>query len=312
MIFWLLAASLGAAQEDSSVKHRPKKKESSAEKSQTSHRHQKSKHSSTKHGAEDDSSPTPTPRKRHTEDPNDDSSKEATAETSSSPAPANVASATPENLVEFDKQPPKVQQLIRNALALTEQNLTYRYGSSDPSAGGMDCSGFIYYVLSESGFKDVPRDSSGQYAWIRQTSNFRAVLSRNPESFEFRELRPGDLMFWSGTYRVNREIPISHVMIYLGTEKSTKKAIMVGASDGRSYGGIRRNGVSVFDFKMPSGEPKIGEPDLIARFEGYGAIPGLREQPPASEARNFSETDLPQSKPKPTPKNKDKPLSNGD
>jgi len=217
----------------------------------------------------------------------------------------------PEDIRQFNEQPPKVQQLIRDALALTEQNLTYTYGSSDPSAGGMDCSGFIYYVLTKSGFKDVPRDASEQYAWIRQDSNFHAVLSRDSNSFEFRELRPGDLMFWSGTYKVNREIPITHVMIYLGTEKSTKKPVMVGASDGRSYAGIRRNGVSVFDFKMPGGQPNSSDPDLIARFEGYGTIPGLREAARASEVRNIPESDQKPTS-KPAPKKSETPLSNGD
>jgi hypothetical protein len=52
---------------------------------------------------------------------------------------------------------------------------------------------------------------------------------------------------------------------------------MVGATDGRSYEGIRRFGVSVFDFKMPSGKPNKDDPELTARFEGYASIPGLRE-----------------------------------
>ena len=68
---------------------------------------------------------------------------------------------------------------------------------------------------------------------------------------EFKELLPGDLMFWTGTYETGRDIPISHVMLYLGREKGRGKRIMFGASDGRSYNGIQRWGVSVFDFKMP-------------------------------------------------------------
>jgi hypothetical protein len=51
---------------------------------------------------------------------------------------------------------------------------------------------------------------------------------------------------------------------------------MVGATDGRTYDGIRRSGVSVFDFKMPSGQPDKNDPVLIAKFEGYGSIPGMR------------------------------------
>jgi cell wall-associated NlpC family hydrolase len=307
---WLLTASFGLADQDTSVKHRANKtsNDETSHRS-TSARHHKSKHSTQKTGGDEETaaSPSPTPKKRQSED----SSKDASTEPTPPPAPASVATMSTENIREFDEQPPRVQQLIRDALALTERNLTYTYGSSDPGAGGMDCSGFIYYVLTKAGLKDVPRDSSEQYAWIRQNSYFHAVLSHNSKSFEFRELRPGDLMFWSGTYKVDREIPITHVMIYLGTEKSTRKPVMVGASDGRSYAGIRRNGVSVFDFKMPSGEPNNDDPDLIARFEGYGAIPGLREPAPANEVKNFPELDSQQAQ-KPAPKKKEKPLSNGD
>ena len=35
--------------------------------------------------------------------------------------------------------------------------------SADPSKGGMDCSGFIYFALREAGFSDVPRQSNEQY-----------------------------------------------------------------------------------------------------------------------------------------------------
>jgi peptidoglycan DL-endopeptidase CwlO len=196
---------------------------------------------------------------------------------------APMATIKPEALREFSGQPPEVQQLIRNSLALTEQNLSYKYGSADPGAGGMDCSGFIYFVLSSAGFKDVPRDSAGQYSWVRKNSDFHAVLSRSEDSFELNDLKPGDLLFWSGTYKVDRDIPITHVMIYLGKEKSTDKPVMVGATDGRSYDGIRRYGVSVFDFKMPSGKPNKDDPELTARFEGYASIPGLREVNVASK-----------------------------
>jgi peptidoglycan DL-endopeptidase CwlO len=187
-----------------------------------------------------------------------------------------MATIKPESIREFSEQPADIQGLIRNSLALTERNLSYKYGSADPAAGGMDCSGFIYYVLNNSGYKDVPRDSAGQYEWVRKSSNFHSVLSRSGDSFELNDLRPGDLLFWSGTYKVDREIPITHVMIYLGKEKSTDKPVMVGSTDGRSYNGVRRFGVSVFDFKMPSGQPNNNDPGLTAKFEGYGSIPGLR------------------------------------
>jgi cell wall-associated NlpC family hydrolase len=291
--------------------------------SPTPRRHRKSgtKHSSSKKSASEHSSD-------ESNDSNGDAPKKASTEeksdANSTPTPANdqpagsgsgnnadtsapMATIKPESIREFAEQPSEVQGLIRNSLALTEQNLSYKYGSADPATGGMDCSGFIYYVLSNAGYKDVPRDSAGQYEWVRKNSDFHSVLSRSGDSFELNDLRSGDLLFWSGTYKVDREIPITHVMIYLGKEKSTDKPVMVGATDGRSYNGIRRFGVSVFDFKMPSGQPNKDDPELTAKFEGYASIPGLRHGEVASKtepkrdqsARSAEGT--PSTKPNPTP-----------
>ena len=184
---------------------------------------------------------------------------------------------SPDEIEGFDSDPPRVRQILDAGLALTKQNLNYTYGSADPANGGMDCSGFIYYLLTENGFKDVPRDSSQQYVWVRKAGNFNAVLSRHEDSFEFDALKPGDLLFWRGTYSIDRDPPITHTMIYLGREKRTKKRVMVGSSDGRTYDGKQRWGVSVFDFKMPP-PPNSGDAKISPVFVGYGRIPGLLEQ----------------------------------
>ena len=63
-------------------------------------------------------------------------------------------------------------------------------------------------------------------------------------------------------------------MIYLGTEKATGGKIMVGSSDGRSYRGLRRNGVSVFDFTLPRA---VAGGEQRSTFIGYARIPGLRD-----------------------------------
>jgi cell wall-associated NlpC family hydrolase len=273
------------------------------------HRKPNSKHSSLKKTkAKPSASPSESPIEKS--DASDNSSA-----ASSTPVPAEnaapMATIKPEALREFAAQPPQVQQLIGNALALTERNLGYKYGSADPAAGGMDCSGFIFYVLSNAGYKDVPRDSSGQYAWVRKNSDFHAVLSRSGESFELDGLKPGDLMFWSGTYKIDRDIPITHVMIYLGKEKSTGKPVMVGATDGRTYDGVRRFGVSVFDFRMPSGKPNKDDPGLTSKFEGYATIPGLREPEVAAKSRDNLEQGIKSEKATPNAKQKTKPLSDG-
>jgi peptidoglycan DL-endopeptidase CwlO len=298
---------------------------SSAETDSTPVRHSpKKKHhpSPSPKKSDEEAKPSPTPKPFFEEsdkkkapdsqDSNDQSKKEAAEKKSESPS---VASLQPSDLREFNSQPPKVQEFIRSALALTERNLGYTYGSSDPNNGGMDCSGFIYYVLTNAGYKDVPRQSSDQYLWVRKNSNFHAVLSRNSDTFELKQLRPGDLMFWSGTYQVNRDVPITHVMIYLGTERKTKRPVMVGASDGRTYNGERRFGVSVFDFKLPNGTPNKNDPDLIARFEGYASIPGLGDsQLIANPESSTSPAPVSSASPSPRPKlaEKEKPLSNGD
>jgi cell wall-associated NlpC family hydrolase len=169
-----------------------------------------------------------------------------------------------------------VQRLLVSALELTRRDLDYKYGSADPAAGGMDCSGFVYFVLKQNGVDDVPRDSSEQYVWLRRAGKFEPVLSQKDDSFEFENLRPGDVLFWTGTYSIERDPPITHAMIYLGREKKTGQRVMVGASDGRLYQGQSRNGVSVFDFKIQRAE-KPDDGKLRPTFVGYGHVPGLRK-----------------------------------
>ena len=190
-----------------------------------------------------------------------------------SPAVPNASIAS-SDILEFHAQPAGVRSLIESSLALARQNLTYAFGSADPANGGMDCSGFVYYVLRQHGLTQVPRDSSGLYMWARKAHGFRAVISRKPDSAEMDELLPGDLLFWIGTYATEHDPPVTHTMIYLGTEKTGGGKIMIGSSDGRTYHGQKRNGVSVFDFAMPR-TPATGE--QRATFIGYARIPGLRD-----------------------------------
>jgi cell wall-associated NlpC family hydrolase len=221
-------------------------------------------------------SPTPTP----TESPSATGTPSASPEETPGPASgkkgwSNV-SLSPDRIANYDSYSSKVKQIIDAGLALTKQNLGYTYGSADPKNGGMDCSGFIYYVLQQNGFPDVPRDSSQQYVWVRKAGDFNAVLSRKEDSFELDDLRPGDLLFWRGTYNIDRDPPITHTMIYLGREKRTNKRVMLGSSDGRTYDGKQRWGVSVFDFKLPP-PPTSGDAKISPVFVGYGRIPGLNE-----------------------------------
>jgi cell wall-associated NlpC family hydrolase len=248
----------------------PKKKKISPTPSPTATPKSKSKH---KKGS---ASPTPAAEEAPSPTP-----AETPAPSPSGHAPPGTKGApnvtlSPDEITGYENYPPKVRQILDAGLALTKQNLGYAYGSADPKNGGMDCSGFIYYVLQQNGFPGVPRDSSQQYVWLRKAGDFNAVLSRKEDSFELDALKPGDLLFWRGTYSIDRDPPITHTMIYLGREKRTKKRVMVGSSDGRTYDGKQRWGVSVFDFKMPP-PPSSGDAKISPVFVGYGRIPGLSE-----------------------------------
>lgn len=186
---------------------------------------------------------------------------------------SSVATLGTTDLVEFAGLTPAVQQLLQRGLALTQENLSYKYGSADPGNGGMDCSGTIYFLLEQAGLKDVPRDAGGQYTWVWTSGHFQAVVSSNPDTFELSRLKPGDLLFWTGTYRVRRDPPVTHVMIYLGTSRLTGRRVMVGASDGRTFNGKPRYGVSVFDFRLSRSDDSNAK--TVSRFIGYGPAPGF-------------------------------------
>jgi hypothetical protein len=179
-----------------------------------------------------------------------------------------TASISAEELDGFNDYPAPVRQLLEQALALSRKDLKYIYGSADPAKGGMDCSGTIQHLLSVYGIPGVPRQANTIYRWLWKQSRFHAVNSPRLDSFEFEHLQPGDLLFWSGTYDIKRDPPVTHVMLYLGRLKSDRRPVMFGASEGRRYAGTSRNGVSVFDFVLP-------KPESPSRFLGYGRVPGL-------------------------------------
>ena len=169
-----------------------------------------------------------------------------------------------DELVNFDRYPRNVKKLISDALDLSSQHLAYKFGSTDPENRGLDCSGAISYLLKQSQVTDVPRQADEIYQWAYTKGDFFAVNSHRLTSFEFSQLKPGDLLFWSGTYPVKRDPSVTHVMMYLGRDKQNRP-LMFGAS---SSGGKSQAGVGVFDFKMPSANSK-------ARFLGYACVPHL-------------------------------------
>ncbi len=183
--------------------------------------------------------------------------------------PAVVSTISIEDISGFEQYPKQIQSFVQSCLALTHLELGYLYGSSEPGKGGMDCSGAVYHVLQFQGLKDVPRQSDEMCQWVgKKTQLHLTPTATSFGSEEFDALKPGDLLFWTNTTATTRKLPVTHVMIYLGKVKKSGKRIVFGSSDGRSFHGERRSGVSVFDFNLP-------RPDSTSHFYGYGPTPGL-------------------------------------
>ena len=176
----------------------------------------------------------------------------------SSPPPAAVTTLNPTDLTDFTSLPPHIQTRLTAALALTRLNLTYLPNSHDPKSRGMDCSGAIYHLFQSLGHTDIPRQSDQIAQWLIEKSTLNSVNdSHSLSAPAFDSLKPGDLLFWTTSDAPKaRQMPITHVMLYLGTHKTTGKPLLFGSSDGRTYAGQRRTGVSVFDLTLPKATSK--------------------------------------------------------
>ena len=240
----------------------------------------------TKHKKSTHASPTPSPTPSPSASPGSSATTatDLTPTPTTTPTPTPVPKATPaanatittDEIADYDSNSDPVRKIVDVALGLTSLNLDYRYGSADPTNGGMDCSGFVYYVLTKCGVSDVPRDARDQYIWVRKAGTFEAVIAQNDETFELDALHPGDLLFWGDTHSTSRDPAITQTMIYLGREKSGNQRIMVGASDGKTYKNQPRNGVSVVDLKISPSEEKADD-HSGPTFVGYARVPGFTD-----------------------------------
>lgn len=178
-----------------------------------------------------------------------------------------------EDLKEFATLPADRQRIISVALAVAKDSpwLPYKFGGSSPADGGFDCSGAMFFVMGKVDI-DPPRSSAEQYLWVKKNGRLHEVSPevRDPDHPSLQNLHPGDLLFWGGTYAPTdgRAVNITHVALYLGHEKKDGGAVMINATDGRSYHGTRANGYGVYDFRLPKDGNR-------AVFMGYGTPPGI-------------------------------------
>lgn len=233
--------------------------------------------------------------------PAGDKDQDAETESGKSDKNATVTSSlTIDELSGAQFWPVRLREMVVYGLSLTPRGLAYQFGSSEPDNGGMDCSGTLYHVMTHQGVKKVPRSSDDMFHWVEDAGLLNRV-SGAPEQDDsaLAAMRPGDLLFWTGTYDTGPDPDrISHVMMYLG-KTAGGSPVMFGASNGRPYEGKRQNGVSVFDFRMPKAEGK-------ARFVGYGPIPGMdidsvAPQPPTQgKPADTARASVPAKKPTPS------------
>jgi len=158
---------------------------------------------------------------------------------------------------------PSVQLLWDRCHYLSKQRLRYDFGSDSPYNGGMDCSGTVQFVIKSLGYSDVPRASYQQYQWMKSIGALKEVGFWHSEEKAYASLRPGDLVFWGGTYNSGHKV--SHVEIYMGRNPRTGERYTFGARGSRSTG-LNGNGVDVFKLN----KRKKGQ------LRGYGTLPGLR------------------------------------
>lgn len=81
--------------------------------------------------------------------------------------------------------------------------------------------------------RDIPRTASAQYEWLRSQKRLWRV---RPDGRALaKRLRPGDLLFWEHTYKPQRKPPVTHVMVYLGRDRSGRM-LMAGSQNSRGVG----------------------------------------------------------------------------
>lgn len=185
------------------------------------------------------------------------------------------ALVTTEALKEFESLPDDRKELISKAIQVAAESpwLPYKFGGSSPKDGGFDCSGAMFYVMQQVGI-DPPRTSAAQFLWLRDEGRLHEISAdvRELDDKAMAKLTPGDLLFWGGTYTPTdgRKVKVTHVALYLGHEKKDGRAIMINATDGRSYRGTKANGYGVYDFRLPREGSRTS-------FMGYGTPPGIAE-----------------------------------
>ncbi len=82
--------------------------------------------------------------------------------------------------------------------AVRQVGVAYHYGGRSPETG-FDCSGLVAHAFEEAWGVELPRTAQG--------------LARVGKAVRFKDLRPGDLVFWGSS---SSPESIHHVAMYIG------------------------------------------------------------------------------------------------
>lgn len=112
------------------------------------------------------------------------------------------------------------EEWVKALLEEAEKHLGKRYvfGSNGPNT--FDCSSFVAWTFTHSGVKNMPRTTA-------------QAMYNSTERVSKEDLRPGDLVFFTGTYDAGR--PVTHIGIYVGN------GTMIHAGDPIQYANLNSN-----------------------------------------------------------------------
>lgn len=172
-------------------------------------------------------------------------------------------------------------RFLQEARALAQKGIEYDEGWRPPGethSWAMDCSNTARYLYKVTAGIILPRTASDQYYYLHLQNkawDVPQVASGFADCNYLRQnLKPGDLLFWENTYRPERQPPITHVMVFLGSNDKGDW-IMAGSQSSRGGEHNRRNGgpdIYVFNPTKPCGgyTTWLGFVHHQGRFCAYG------------------------------------------
>jgi cell wall-associated NlpC family hydrolase len=153
-------------------------------------------------------------------------------------------------------------RFLQQARALGNLNLEYDEDWRPPGeshAWTMDCSNTSRYLYKVTTGIELPRTASDQYYYLHLQGKAWDVPQNSQGwadgNYLRQNLKPGDLLFWENTYRPERQPPITHVMVFLGTN-AQGQWLMAGSQSSRGGEHNRRNGgpdIYIFRPSQPCG-----------------------------------------------------------